>query len=144
MAASRLITGFLFFVALSGPALANMPPKNMDLGNEVMTESQVLKVYRDHFGKRFDRITFHRVKFGGAKKACDAAYNARYGVRYPAPAMWLKPYGCNFSDQDGSHPVIVYSFDPTGKEPSMANHVLRHEFAHELFRWPSNHPNALP
>lgn len=138
----RLFQVVAALMMMSAPAFASMPPKNMDLGTEAMSESQVFKVYHDHFGRRFDAITFHRVRFGEAKKACDTAYRARYDVAYPAPALWLKPYGCSFSDDDGSHQVIVYSYDP--KDPKMANHTLRHEMAHSLFYWPANHPHALP
>lgn len=110
-------------------AAAQMPPASMDLGTHAMSEAQLKGVYREHFGhKRFDRVTFIRVPFGQAQKACQEGEPL---------------YGCDIQWQDGTS-TIVYSFDPTGADPYMANNVLRHEFAHEFFHWGADHPHARP
>lgn len=121
----------LAFLLSTVPALAEMPPASMDLGSHSMSEAQVIGVYREHFGHaRFDSVRLVRVPNGSAWLHCFE----------PAKCPM---FGCDLEMESGEH-VVVYSFDPTGADPYMANNVLRHEFAHEFFHWPANHPHARP
>lgn len=105
---------------LASPAFANMPPKEFD-------HAPTVKVIK------------HRVAYGQAFAMCDKIYMRRFGLHYPNPPR----YGCTIKDRDGNNPEVVYSYDPTGKDPKMADNSLRHEIGH-VNGWPKNHPNALP
>lgn len=125
---------------LSTSAFANMPPKDLDLGNESMSERKVLQTYYFAFGGMFEELEIRRVPFGQAAAICTEL------AKKLKSAPWSSPptYGCNVDN------VIVYSYDTRilarkqnrYYQPNMANHVLRHEFAHALFNWPANHPRA--
>lgn len=104
----------------ASPAFANMPPKEFDHVPTV-------------------RVIKHKVAYGQAAAMCDSILMRRFGRHDSSPAR----YGCTIKNRDGSKPEIVYSYDPTGKDPKMADNTLRHEYGH-VNGWPANHPNALP
>lgn len=118
MAASRLITGLGIFVALSGPALANMPPKEFD---------------HPYAGK----VVEHMVAYGKANKKCDAVAARRGETR-----SGFATYGCAFTAVRGKCEIVV-SYDPSGQDRKMLSNTRRHEIGH-CNGWPSDHPNALP
>lgn len=126
MAASRLITGFGIFVALTTSALANMPPKEFD------------HAFPGHIEKFL-------VRYGEAWAKCNEISIARGEGPYPRSSMRIGDralYGCAFVD-DETFCVIVYSYDPSGKDPLMKSNTFRHERGH-CNGWPANHPNSLP
>lgn len=118
-------------------AFAQMPPKDLDLGNETMSERQILATYRGAFPDAYAAMKLIRVPFGKAREACLALDSE--------PWASLPTYGCNVRGN-----IVVYSYDTRllaftqgrGYSPNMANHVLRHEFAHYFFDWPADHPRA--
>ena len=85
-------------------------------------------------GKMEKRI----VPYGNAAKLCQKL-NPEGGS--PDSVDGRPLFGCQF--WRGSTCVIVYSFDPKGKDQKMSSNVFRHERAH-CNGWPSNHPGALP
>lgn len=121
----------------TGCAFAQMPPADMDLGNESMTEREVIAVYRDIF-PNFGQLTLIRVPFGSAKAKCLSIDSGPWSA--------MPTYGCQIED------TIVYSYDNRvlallqnrDYDPNMANHVLRHEFAHRFFYWSNKHERARP
>lgn len=118
-------------------AFAEMPPKDMDLGNETMSEKEVIAIYRDTFS-HFGDLTLLRVPFGQAQELCLKLSDGPWSA--------MPTYGCQIDD------IIIYSIDSRllawsqGRhyDPLMANHVLRHEFAHRFFNWSNKHERALP
>lgn len=116
-------------------AFAQMPPADMDLGNENMTEQEIIELYRNTFPS-FGQLTLIRVPFGKAQAKCLSID--------PGPWSALPRYGCQIED------TIVYSYDTRllallqgrNYDPVMANHVLRHEFAHRFFYWSNKHERA--
>lgn len=124
----------LALLLMSSPAWAMMPPKDMDLGNERLTERQVLDTYKGAYPDGFAALRFVRVPFGQAERAC---------IKRGTPGAL---YGCAVGN------TVVYSYDTPklalsqgrNYDGKMANHVLRHEFAHRFFNWPATHPNARP
>lgn len=121
-------------------AFAQMPPKDLDLGNEQLTERQIIATYRGAFPDAFAAMKLIRVSFGKAQAACIKLAKQLNDE----PWSSLPTYGCNIDN------VVIYSYDTPllawsqGRDysPNMANHVLRHEFAHYFFNWPSDHPRA--
>lgn len=97
MAALRLITGFLIFVALTSSALANMPPKRFD---------------HPYSGKI--AMTRKAVPFGQAYAACDKLHMRYYGTHYPKSGglAGIGPtYGCALYDEAKGIAIAVFSFD---------------------------------
>ena len=97
----------------SAPAFASMPPSQWD----------------HPFKGKMEK---HLVAYGKAARTC---------IKLNPSDEGGAQYGCQF--WRGKTCVIVYSFDPTGKDPKMTSNVFRHEQAH-CNGWPSNHPGALP
>lgn len=123
-------------------AFAQMPPKDLDLGDESMSENSVLHTYHIAFREKYEALDIRRVPFGKAQAAC-----IKLGEQLNADAWSTLPtYGCNIDN------VVIYSYDTRllawsqgrAYSKNMANHVLRHEFAHALFNWPASHPRACP
>lgn len=102
---------------MTAPALANMPPKEFDHATNRMSIAQIKATYTGTV-----KLKYKPVPFGEAPKLCPGA-----------------TYGC-FNPR--TH-VVVYSYDPTGRDPVMDKNSLRHEIGHAN-GWPKNHPNALP
>lgn len=117
----------LALLLVCSPAFASMPPKGYD---------------HPYAGK----LPKHRVAYGNAYAMCDKISMRRFGTHYPMSFAMIdgrKLYGCTIKNKDGTKPEIVYSYDPTGKDPKMEDNTFRHERGHAN-GWPSNHPNALP
>jgi hypothetical protein len=128
-----LLTAMLW----STNAFAEMPPADMDLGNEAMSEQEVIDLYRNTF-PNFGQLSLIRVPFGKARRTCLAIDSG--------PWTSMPEYGCQIGD------TIVYSYDTRllawsqGRnfDSTMANHVLRHEFAHRFYGWTNKHERARP
>ena len=91
-------------------AFAQMPPKKYD--------------------HPFDgKLVEHVVKYGEAWKKCQQLDPSRTSPKMKAGRHL---YGCSIGGKlDGSKTcTIVYSYDPSGRDPKMKDNVFRHERAH--------------
>lgn len=107
------------FMLITTPALAGMPPAKYD---------------RPYEGT----LSEWRVPLGEAASKCNTlARDLGEVANNPYKVAGRPLYGCAYP-YDGEC-FIVYSFDPSGEDPKMADNVRRHEVAH-CNKWPSHHP----
>lgn len=101
--ANRLIT--TLFLCLASPAFAGqlLPPK-----------------YDHPYPGKMEK---HLVPYGFAAKKCRSL-----GAEVSTMVEGRHLYGCQFFDGDTC--VIVYSYDPSGKDRKMMSNVYRHERGH--------------
>jgi len=108
--------GALLFVAT--PALAGMPPEKYD---------------RSYNGE----LSEWRVPLGKAASKCNSlAHDLGQPADNPHAIAGRPLYGCAYSFKGKC--FIVWSFDPSGRDKTMADNVRRHEVAH-CNGWSANH-----
>lgn len=106
---------------ISGDAFAGMPPAKYD---------------RPYMGE----LSEWRVPLGRAAAKCNAlARDLGQPATHPARIDGRPLYGCAYPGKGFC--FIVWSFDPSGRDPHMADNVRRHEIAH-CNGWPAHHPGA--
>jgi len=84
--------------------------------------------------KRFDRpfvgdLSEWKVPLGSAARKCNAlARDLGYPATHPMKVDGRPLYGCAYTFARECY--IVWSYDPSGRDPHMASNVRRHEVAH--------------
>lgn len=115
------VAAFAYLLGFVGDALAGMPPAKYD------------RPY-------MDELSEWRVPLGRAAAKCNAlARDLGQPATHPARIAGRPLYGCAYPGKGFC--FIVWSFDPSGRDPHMADNVRRHEVAH-CNGWPAHHPGA--